>query len=1059
MLVSMLLYGSAGPTESASDLLWHHRNLGKAFYENPTTQLMAVDEFKKALDIAPQSARERVNYGLALLRAGKTAEGVEELLKAQKQDPGIPHTWFNLAVTYKRDSDYDRAIEQFEQMVKLVPGEAVSHYNLGVLYKLTARPDLSLRQFEEAARLDPNLAGPHFQLYNAYRGTGREGDSARELAAFQEIKKRQTGAAVPEDLEWSYYSEIFDAAEPAADDSPAAALSFNDHVMTCRLAPERAGLAVLDADGDGKPDFLAWSKDHAQVFRNGTTPVDNSGLGELKGIVAIAAGDYNNDGLADLCVLSDTGASLYENKKGTFQKAALTLPAGRFNRAVWLDYDHDGDADLILLGEKSVLARNNGVAGFSDETAGFPFVAGEAVDGTLFDLVADTSGKDLAVVYRDRSAVIYKDRLAGRYEAAALDSLPAAATSIAAYDIDNDGWTDLIASYPDSVRTVLNRRGHMEAGQVLEGAHGPAVFADLENRAVSDLIAGGSVFRNLGLGRFAGTGTPAGTSAAVAAADFDQDGLADIVRIESDGTLHLLRNETATGNKWLQLTLQGVKNARLAPGAHVEVKAGRWYQKKTYSGVPLTFGVNSSQEIDTVRITWPNGLIQNQPRQAVGKTEVIKEAQRLSGSCPMIFSWNGTKYEFITDVLGVAPLGASSGGVGHFPLDHDEYVQIPGESLAPVDGKYEVRIMEELYEVSYIDKVRLVAVDHPADEEIFTNDKFKSPPFPEFRLFGVHDRIYPASARDDAGRDVTDQLTKRDHVYPEGFRRTYSGIAEPHALELDFGKAAPDNRGVLILNGWVDWADGSTFLAASQESPKGLVLPYLQVRDREGRWQTVVEDMGIPAGKPKTIAVDLTGKFLSDTREVRIVTNMCVYWDEIFLGQDASAPDVRLTEVGPQFADLHFRGFSQPTIDSEHRQPESFDYSSRMLSSMWNPTPGLYTRYGDVGSLLESIDDRMVIMGSGDEIELLFPASGLPTLPRGWKREFLLFVDGWAKDADPNTAFSQSVEPLPFHGMSGYPYASGEHFPEDEFHNIYRAHYNKRPALHLLQPLAERRAR
>ncbi len=74
--------------------------------------------------------------------------------------------------------------------------------------------------------------------------------------------------------------------------------------------------------------------------------------------------------------------------------------------------------------------------------------------------------------------------------------------------------------------------------------------------------------------------------------------------------------------------------------------------------------------------------------------------------------------------------------------------------------------------------------------------------------------------------------------------------------------------------------------AASQETKEGLILPYLQVKDAQGKWKTVIEDMGIPAGKPKTISVDLTGKFLSASREVRIVTNLCVYWDEIFLSED-----------------------------------------------------------------------------------------------------------------------------------------------------------------------------
>src|SRR5215218_2182241 len=92
----LLSHGSA--QQQGPDALWHARNLGKAFYENPTTQQRAVDEFKKALDLAPASVRERANYGMALLRAGKTAEGMVELQKAQQQDPSLPHTWFNLGI-------------------------------------------------------------------------------------------------------------------------------------------------------------------------------------------------------------------------------------------------------------------------------------------------------------------------------------------------------------------------------------------------------------------------------------------------------------------------------------------------------------------------------------------------------------------------------------------------------------------------------------------------------------------------------------------------------------------------------------------------------------------------------------------------------------------------------------------------------------------------------------------------------------------------------------------------------------------------------------------------
>jgi len=1031
------------------DELWRYRNLGKAFYENPTTQTQAVDEFKKALDLNAESARERLNYGLALLRAGKTKEGVVEIEKAQKQDPKIPHTWFNLGIAYKKDSEYDKAIAQFEQMIRLVPDEPKSHYNLGVLYKLNGKPDEALKEFETSSKLDPNLAGPHFQLYNAYRQAGRADDGARELKLFQAIKERTKGAAIAEDMEWTFFSEIYETVEPKAADQPAAALRFRDVAIATKLDPKGAGILTLDFDSDGRADALAWSSSGVALLKNGSTPVANSGLEAVKAVISIAAGDLDNDNFPDLCVLAESGAALYTNKKGRFQKEAAPLPPGRFESAVWIDYDHDYDLDLILLGENSKLLRNNGTAGFSDLTGEFPFVKGRALRGSLFELISDANGFDLVVSYTDRAGVLYRDNLAGKFEAVPLEGLPQGADSVVAYDVDNDGWVDVAASTPAGVSILFNREGKFAAPVAVAGAKGPIAFADLENRGIGDLIAGGVVYRNQGRGQLAVAKSPL-TPGVVVESDFDVDGRADLAHVGADGSLRLMVNQTETRNNWLRVGLTGVKNLKLAPFSRVEVKAGALYQKRIYQGVPLTFGMSAYKEADTVRITWPNGLIQNEPKQPVAKGATYKEAQRLSGSCPMIFTWDGRQFQFITDVLGVAPLGASAGDGKYFPVDHDEYVQIRGESLAVVDGGYDIRVTEELREVSYLDQIQLIAVDHPADIDIFTNDKFKSPPFPEFRLFGASRRVYPSLARDQKGLDVTDRLLRRDRAYPDNFARTYGGVAERHHLDLDFGKAALDNRAALVLNGWVDWADGSTFLGAAQESKDGLILPYLQVKDAAGKWQTVVEDMGIPAGKPKTITVDLTGKFLSASREVRIVTNLCIYWDDIFLIEDSSAPQVTLSPADAESAELRFHGFSKPTIHPERKQPESFDYSRTTPVSMWNPTPGLYTRYGDVRALITGIDDRLLIMGAGDELRLRFSAASLPKLRNGWKRDFLLKVDGWAKDGDANTAYSQSVTPLPFHGMSRYPYSGREQFPDSEIQRM----YTTRPALRLMRSLA-----
>ncbi|HSL81704.1 MAG TPA: hypothetical protein VLF66_02955, partial [Thermoanaerobaculia bacterium] len=676
--------------------------------------------------------------------------------------------------------------------------------------------------------------------------------------------------------------------------------------------------------------------------------------------------------------------------------------AGRaFDRALWLDYDHDYDLDLLLFGPEPALLRNDGDGTWSDRTGDFPFDAlaggGRVTAAVRFDLVADTQGMDVAVARESGEGVLLRDLLGGRYDAAPLPELPAGTRELLDADVDHDGWTDLVSGSDDGVTALRNRHRlerhqGVEAVTISDSAGAPIALIDLENRGAADMAAGGRFLRDLGRLRFAsearhqegGTSRSAekrhleeggtshneegGTSwsaaaplsgaVALAAADFDSDGRTDLAAVTADGSVLLLRNTTDTPHRSLRVALTGVKNPQLAPGAEVEVKAGSLYQKKLYDGVPLVFGLAGHEAADAVRITWPNGLIQNETRQGAGTAATYEEAQRLSGSCPMVFTWNGEEFEFITDVLGVAPLGAAAGEGQYFDADHDEVVQIPGDALAETpDGRYEVRITEELREVGYLDRVRLLAVDHPAEIDVFTNDKFKGPPFPEFRLFGVERaaRRYPAAARDHRGRDVRERLLARDGSYVDGFERDYSGLAEMHHLELEFEpgpeQAAPDGRSILVLSGWVDWADGSTFLASSQGGGPGLILPYLQVKDEAGEWVTVIQDMGIPAGKPKTIVVDLTGKWLSASREVRIVTSACVYWDEIFLAVE-SGGSLRPAEVPTAEADLRFRGFSGPVIHPERREPEVFVYADWRPTAMWDQTPGLYTRYGDVAELL-----------------------------------------------------------------------------------------------------------
>ncbi len=301
--------------------LWEYRNLGKAFYENPDTHLQAVEQLRSALQLAPNSVRERINYALALLRAGQTENGVKELIRAQQQDPAIPHTWFNLGIAYKHAGDYDKSIEQLRGFIRLAPAEPIGHYNLAAVLRSKGDSAAAIPEFVEAERLNPNLAGPHFQLFTVYQRTGRKEDATRERQLFEEAKKRGEGAAVPEDMEWCFYAELYDPPDPrpSAENEP---VHYDDRTVSTGWDASNSGMQVIDSQGTGHADLLVWSRDRAMLLRRGVEVVNNSGLEGLRDIRSISAGDFDNDGLPDLCIITDTGAALFRNNHGTFIKYA-----------------------------------------------------------------------------------------------------------------------------------------------------------------------------------------------------------------------------------------------------------------------------------------------------------------------------------------------------------------------------------------------------------------------------------------------------------------------------------------------------------------------------------------------------------------------------------------------------------------------------------------------------------------------------------------------------------------------------------------------------------------
>jgi hypothetical protein len=430
--------------------------------------------------------------------------------------------------------------------------------------------------------------------------------------------------------------------------------------------------------------------------------------------------------------------------------------------------------------------------------------------------------------------------------------------------------------------------------------------------------------------------------------------------------------------------------------------------------------------------------------------QALIEAQTLKGSCPFLYTWNGEKYVFAKDILWRSALGMPLGIMGGttaygFANASDDYIKIPGELLKPKDGKYSIQITSELWETIYFDKLELIAVDHPDSIDVFVPEQFTPPPFPGRKVYQVSNKILPVSAIDSKGNDVLSSVSKKDDVYFSGFSpEKYQGIIEMEELILDPGKDINTKDFYMFLNGWIFPTDASINVALSQNKSIKVVPPVIQVVDESGNWVTAIDNPGFPMGKDKTVIVDLSGKFLSDDHRIRIFTNMEIYWDYVFFADNLPENRLVYTESRRVFADLHYRGFSQSYRKGGRYGPHWFDYSKVNKEPKWRDLQGNYTRFGNVLPLLAESDNQYIISNAGDEVTVEFDAASLPKLPEGWKRDYLIRSVGWVKDGDLNTAYGNSVLPMPFHGMKSYTPDKVDTYPKDPKLIKYNKEYNTR---------------
>ncbi|MDH5603621.1 MAG: hypothetical protein OEY51_06770, partial [Cyclobacteriaceae bacterium] len=368
----------------------------------------------------------------------------------------------------------------------------------------------------------------------------------------------------------------------------------------------------------------------------------------------------------------------------------------------------------------------------------------------------------------------------------------------------------------------------------------------------------------------------------------------------------------------------------------------------------------------------------------------------------------------------------------------------PGDLLKEKDGLYTLRITAELWETIYFDEIKLMAIDHPGEYDIYVDEQFTPPPFPALTIFPVINKSLPLSAIDEEGRDVLPLLAERDDRYVSHFlKERYQGLVKRKELILEPAKDLPAGDMLLFLHGWIFPTDASINTALGQQDEIKVMPPQLQVINKHNQWETVGK-IGFPMGKDKTVITDLSGKFLTADHRVRIVTNMEIYWDQAFFSRKAVTVPMKETTLPLQSADLHYRGYSAMYRKGGKYGPHWFDYERVTTGQKWRDLSGMYTRYGDVKPLLEKADSKYIIKNAGDETTLHFEAASLPALPEGWTRDFVIYSVGWVKDGDLNTADGNTVTPLPFHGIKSYPYSKDEEYPTTDEYIEYRKTYNTR---------------
>ena len=1032
----------------------------------------AAERIERARSLAADNGDIYYLIGLLESSRGKTAEAITALRKAIELNPKNLLAAYKLAEEVEREGNDEEFQRLVQQILTTQPDNLAALIELGrVAGKRGDAETLKscLAKIKERSSAWPAEVQQQVTALEQATNTGDLRNAATRTTFLRNVLVRvpdyQRGLAAikpPPGEEAVPFTHFLKLETPVFKPAPAdTALEFKPEPV-----PDPADKAVwvgaISLTGEGAPVIATANAGGLKLATGATLAFPGNTDQSFR--YSILPADLNYDFKTDLVFAGAGGVRLFRQESPSqftdvtaATKLAPAVINGNYSGAWAADIEADGDLDVVLgSAQQHVVLRNNGDDTFAEIR---PFSAASAVtDFAWGDLDAD-GDPDAAIIDGAETLHVFSNERQGLFTERPVPTATKVRAIVIA-ELNNDSVLDLVVGQNDGVVTRLSDKDNgagwdqAEVANVGNIADTPTMrVVDLDNNGGLDLLWGSNVFLSDENGKFSRVKTSFESDwyRVEEVADVNADGRLDVLGLD-DGRPVKSINSGSKNYHWQVVrprAIQATGDQRInsfGVGGEMEIRSGLLVQKQPITGPVLHFGLGEQAAVDVVRVVWPNGSVRADFEIKPDQTVVIE--QRLKGSCPFLFAYNGKEMAFVKDTvpwssaigLRINTLGTASVAATQ------EWYKITRDQLVPRDGYYDLRITAELWETYYYDQLSLMVVDHPVGTEIFVDERFVIPPA-KLAITTVSTPRPVAAAIDDNGQDVTNVVNRLDENYLDTFGRgKYQGVTRDHYVELDLGADAPTSGPLwLIAHGWMHPTDSSINVAISQGQQEQAKALSLEVPDGRGGWEVVQPNLGFPAGRKKICLIDLSNVFKSGERKLRLRTNLEVYWD--LLEWAVGLPDAlpRIDNLNPQVADLHYRGYSVIN-QANASSPEIPDYN-RLAGSkqIWRDLIGYYTRFGDVRELLMRADDRYVIMNAGDEMSFRFAAPAAP--PSGWVRDYVLVGDGWIKDGDYNSTFSKTVLPLPYHGKNLYETPPGRledesvyrRFPEDwqNFHTRY----------------------